>query len=137
MWVKRTPDEIAKSVANAKSDALMHGLMIGGMAWAIATAVLSSGWLVSLRLGIAVQQGDGSNFWRRLPISALISLPFAAIAFWYERRKAIAKDMRRTICLKCELIGEFSAGSTCPCGGEIVQTKSVKWIENDKDWKHA
>lgn len=133
MWIKRTEDEVARSIANAKSDAFVHGLIIGGGAWVLMTAMIAGGWLVSFSLGIAIQRGGDGDFWQRIPRSALMTLPVAAFAFWYERRKALRKELGRTICLQCDTVGEANVGRQCACGGEFVSRGNVKWIEEQKE----
>ena len=129
MWVNRTSEEIAKSYWNAKIDALTHGLLIGIAAWVVSTAMLASGWLISPTLGIAVEQGAGGDFWKRIPMCAFGTLPFAIFAFWYERRKALKRIISQTICIQCDSIGSNNASSICSCGGIFVESNSMKWVE--------
>jgi hypothetical protein len=133
MWIKRTEDEVAKSIANAKSDAFVNGLLIGVAVWGLMTVMIAGGWLVNFSLGIVIQSGGNGDFWQRIPRSSLMTLPLAAFAFWYERRKALRKELDRTICVQCDAVGEANFGKQCACGGKFVSRSSVKWIEGPKE----
>lgn len=107
----------------------MHGLQVAAMAWILSALILSGGWVVSFRSGIAVQNGTAGSLWTRLPVFALVTFPFAFIAFRYERKKARRKAELRNICPKCDTAGDGNVGSPCKCGGAFVPLSTVKWVE--------
>jgi hypothetical protein len=129
MWVPRNPDEVTKWNQAAEQEARSEGLMIGIGTWVVATPVLSAGWIVSFHAGIALPGGFSGTFWSRLPVFALVTLPFAFVAFSYERKKALKKALDRTICPKCDLAGDCNAGAVCACGGAFIAQSAMKWVE--------
>jgi len=129
MWIQRTPEEETRWRISAERDARSHGTMIGVLAWAIAVTCLSFGWVVSFSTGVAVQRSYGGIFWMRLLIFGVITSPIIFIARHVERRKALEKDLARTICPKCDIAAESNAGATCQCGGAFVPASTVKWVE--------
>src|SRR5437870_1733476 len=131
MWVQMTPEEAAKWTKRAEKEARSHGLTVGAGAWVLATLVLSGGWIVSFRQGVAVQRSFFGTFWTRLPVFALLTLPFAYIAFRSERKKALREALGRTICPKCDIVGERNAGAACECGGLFLPHSTMKWVEQD------
>lgn len=121
MWIQRTPEEEAKWRASAEKDARSHGLMIGLFGWGIAVILLfARGWGVNFY---------GGTFWMRLLIFGVIGSPVIFIARRVESRKALRKDLARTICPKCDTAAEGNAGATCQCGGAFVPASSVRWVE--------
>jgi len=129
MWVQRTSEEGAQWKANAEKDARSHGLMIGLWGWAGAVILLSAGWIVSFSTGMATQRNFGGTFWMRLLIFGIIGSPIIFIARRVESRKALRKDMDRTICPKCDTAAERNAGTACHCGGTFVSASTVRWVE--------
>ena len=136
MWVQRTPEELTKWNQSTEKQARSGGLQIGVAAWIIAALILSSGWIVSLRGGTAVQGSWGGTFWTRLPIFAVVTLPIVFIASRYERRKSLRKAASQTICPKCDTSGQGNAGAVCQCGGSFVPQSTMKWVE-DAEHEHA
>ena len=136
MWVQRTPEEMSKWKASTEQKARTDGLQIGIGAWVVASLVLSAGWVMSFRSGVAVQGSWGGTFWTRLPIFAVVTLPIVFVAARYERRKSVRKAASRTICPKCDTAGESNAGTACECGGSFVPQSSMKWVE-DEEREHA
>ena len=132
MWIERTPEEIAKWQDATAREARSHGRLIGGMVWILVSVLFAGGWFVSFRAGYAVQQSNSGSFWWRLPIIALVALPFAWFVYRYESKKELAKIKRRTICPKCDTAGESDAGAPCQCGGTIVSQSMVKWVEEQE-----
>ena len=129
MWIQRTPEEEAKWRASAEKDARSHGLMIGLLGWGIAVVLVSAGWFVSFSGGMAVQRSYGGSFWMRLLIFGVIASPIIFIARRVESRKALRKDLARTICPKCDTAAEGNAGASCQCGGAFVPASTVRWVE--------
>jgi hypothetical protein len=80
MWVQRTPAEVTKWSQATEKQARSDGLQIGIGAWVIAALVLSAGWVVSFRTGIAVQGSFAGTFLTRLPVFALVTSPIVFIA---------------------------------------------------------
>jgi hypothetical protein len=130
MWIPRTPDEETKWRAAAEKSARSHGLTIGLAAWGIAVLVLSSGWFVSFSSGLAIERNYGGSFWTRLLFFGLIGSPIVYFVWRIESRKALRKDLARTICPKCDTAAEDNAGTDCECGGTFVSAGSVRWVEN-------
>src|SRR4051794_6094290 len=100
MWVQRTPEEEAQWKATAEKDARSHGFMIGLLGWAGALILVSFGWVVSFSTGMAVQRSYGGTFWTRFLIFGVLGSPIIFIARRVESRKALRKDLARTICPK-------------------------------------
>jgi uncharacterized membrane protein len=129
MWIQRTPEEEAKWRASAEKDARSHGLMIGLLGWAGAVILVSAGWFVSFSTGMAVQRSHSGSFWIRLLIYGVVASPIIFIARRVESRKALRKDLARTICPKCDTAAENNAGAACQCGGAFVPASTVRWVE--------
>jgi hypothetical protein len=129
MWIQRTPEEETQWRASAEKDARSHGLMIGLLGWGGAVVLLSAGWEVSFSAGIAVQRSYGGTFWMRLLIFGIVGSPIIFIARRVESRKALRKDLARTICPKCDTAAEGNTGAICRCGGAFVPASTVKWVE--------
>jgi hypothetical protein len=129
MWIERAPEEEAKWRATAEKTARSHGLMIGLLGWGGAVILVSAGWVASFSTGMAVQRNYGGTFWMRLLIFGVIGSPIIFIARRVEMRKALRKDLARTICPKCDTAAEGNAGATCQCGGAFVPMSTVKWVE--------
>ena len=133
MWIQRTADEVAKWNQAAERKARSDGLQIGIMAWLGATVLLSAGWIVSFRTGVAIERNFGGTFWTRLPIFAVVTLPIVFIASRYERKKALRKEADRTICPKCDTAAVSNAGAACGCGGTYVPQSTMKWVEEKEE----
>ena len=129
VWVHRTPEEEAQWRARAEEGARSLGLMIGLLGWAGAVILASFGWVVSFSTGLAVQRSYGGTFWTRLLVFAMLGSPIIFIARRVESRKALRKDLARTICPKCDTAAEGNAGSACQCGGAFVPASTVRWVE--------
>jgi len=131
MWIQRTPEEVAKWQKSAESEACSHGRFIGGIVWLLVAVCLAGGWFffLSSGTGIVGQREVTGSFWLRLPIYGLVAAPFAYFVFRYERKKELAKILRRTICPKCDTPAESNIGATCKCGGSFVPSSTMKWVE--------
>ncbi|PWU09483.1 MAG: hypothetical protein C5B50_27280 [Verrucomicrobia bacterium] len=129
MWVQRTPEEEAQWRANAERGARTHGLVIGLLAWGFGVILLSAGWLVDFKTGLALQRSYGGTFWLRLLIFGVIGSPVIFIVRRVEGRKALRKSLARTICPKCDTAAEGNAGAACQCGGAFVPASTVRWVE--------
>jgi hypothetical protein len=129
MWVQRTPEEIAKWRSSAEKEARSTGLTIGLIGWGLAVILLSAGWVVSFRGGMAVQRNFGGTFWTRLPIFALLASPVIFIARRVESRKSLKSAELRTVCITCDSVGENNASAACNCGGTFVPSSTVRWVE--------
>lgn len=129
MWVKRTPEEIAKWQEGMVRQARTDGLLIGIVAWVLGALVLSGGWVVSFGAGFAVQRNFGGTFWTRLPIFAVICAPIVFLARRVESRRAMRSAGVRTICPQCDTAAESNAGAACQCGGTFVLSSTMKWVE--------
>jgi hypothetical protein len=129
MWIQRTPEEQTQWRANAERDARSHGLMIGLLGWTGAVILLSFGWVVSFSTGMAVQRSYSGPFWMRLLVFAVVGSPIIFIARRVESRKALRKDLARTICPKCDTAAEGNGGVGCECGGAFVPASTVRWVE--------
>jgi hypothetical protein len=129
MWVKRTQEEEARWRIAAEKGARSHGLMIGLLGWGGAVILLSAGWIVSFSSGVAVERNYGGTFWTRLLVFGLLGSPIIFIARRVEGRKALRKDLARTICPKCDTAAEGNAEAACQCGGAYVLASTVKWVE--------
>jgi len=134
MWIQRTSEEIAKWHKATEREACSHGRLMAGIIWALFSISAAGGWLVFISgtTGAALQRAVNGGFWLRLPIFALITLPFAYWIFRRERRKERAKILSRTVCPECDITGEGNAGTICKCGGAFVSSNTVKWIEKSK-----
>jgi len=130
MWIERTPTEVAKWHEATQRDARSHGRFIAGIVWVLVSAFVAGGWFVSFRAGVASQQSQPGNFWIRLPLVALIALPFAWFVFRTESRKEMEKLDRATICPKCDTASDTNPGAPCQCGGQFVPQSSLKWIDD-------
>ena len=131
MWIQRTPEESAKWQKAAESDARSNGRLVGGLVWVASSVVAAGGWYFFLSggAGVVVQKDVGGSFWVRLPLFGLLAAPFAYLVFRYESRKALRKNLARTICPACDTGSEANAGATCQCGGTFVSASAVKWVE--------
>src|SRR5215510_3502587 len=129
MWVERTPEEVEKWHEAARREARSHGRLIAGIAWVAISILMAGGWFVSFRGGFAAQQGQSGSFWIRLPVIALIALPFAWFIFRRESKNELESISRRTICPKCDTAAEGNAGASCPCGSSFTSQSTVKWVE--------
>src|ERR1041385_3949883 len=129
MWVQRTPEEVAKWHTATEREARSHGRLMGGAVWALVSVLGAGGWVVSFSAGFAAQRSTPGTFWWRLPIVAILALPFAWFVFRRESKKELAQITRRTICSKCDTAGESNAGTSCQCGGVFVSHSTMKWVE--------
>jgi hypothetical protein len=131
MWVARTPEEVAKWESASAREARTQGLLTAGGLWLILTPILAGGWIAGARMGVVAQDSAAAgSFWSRLPIFAVVDLPFAYWLFRHERRKQIARSREMTICPKCDTAGEGNAGEACNCGGSFVLQSSVRWVDD-------
>ena len=131
MWIQRTPEEIARWQKASDSEACSHGRLIGGIVWLLVAVSSAGGWFFFLSGGASIlsQRDVSGGFWLRLPIFGLVAAPFAYFVFRYERKKELAKIVRRTICPQCDTTAENNAGAPCKCGGSFVPTRTMKWVE--------
>ena len=129
MWIKRTPEEVAKWHEVTARDARSHGRLIGGMVWVLVSLFGACGWFVSLSAGFAMQRSVAGSFWVRLLVIGVIVFPFAYWVFRRERRSELQKLTRRTICPKCDASSESNDGTACECGGAFVPQSTMKWID--------
>jgi hypothetical protein len=131
MWVQRTPEEVANWRSAARKRGRLDGLMIGVMAWIIAVMVLSAGWFVDFKTGVMVENKYPGTFWTRVPILALVASPLIFIAGRFGAKRELRNEEHRTLCPKCETVGNDNAGTTCDCGGAFVLTRELKWVEDN------
>ena len=131
MWIHRTPEEVARWQKASEGEACSHGRLIGGIVWLLVAVSSAGGWFFFLSGGASIvsQRVVSGGFCLRLPIFGLVAAPFAYFVFRYERKKELAKIMRRTICPQCDTTAENNAGAPCKCGGSFVPTRTMKWVE--------
>jgi hypothetical protein len=130
MWVQRTPEEVANWQSTASKRGRSDGLTIGAMAWIIVVVILSAGWIVDFKTGVVVEYRYPGTFWTRLPILALVGSPIIFIAARFGAKRALRNEEHRTLCPKCEMMGNDNAGATCECGGAFVLARELKWVED-------
>jgi hypothetical protein len=68
MWIKRTPDEVAKWHETSAQEARAHGRLIGGMIWVLGSFFAAGGWYVGFQSGVFIQFNRGGTYWGRLVI---------------------------------------------------------------------
>lgn len=128
MWVKRTLEEEARWHEITRRDARSHGLGIAGFVWVMISLFAAAGVLYT-RAGFMIQRSLFGSFWVRLPIFAVLAIPFCYWIYRSEMRKELAKANRRTICPNCDIGGNFDPGETCQCGESFVPQSTMKWVK--------
>jgi len=130
MWVPRTSEEVNNWHAATKREARTHGLLMAGLVWAGITALLAGGWIAGGRAGVIAQNGvAGGTFWTRVPIFAVLAVPFAFWLFRRESRRELERAANMTICPQCDTAGELNTGAACDCGGTFVLQSTVRWVD--------
>src|SRR5258705_11839093 len=99
MWIKRTPDEVAKWHETSAREARAHGRLIGGMIWVLGSLFAAGGWYVGFQSGVLIQFNRGGTYWGRLVLSSLALFP---ISYWWYRRETNGE------------LGKTNAGTVCP-----------------------
>jgi hypothetical protein len=127
MWIERTAEEVTKWNTVAQREARRHGLLMGASVGFFVSVLASCGWFFSMQ-GVVQHSVTGSVL-VRLPIFAVLVLPFSVWIYRRESHKEMTKASRRTICPKCDTAGEGNAGATCQCGGVFVPQSTMKWVE--------
>jgi len=133
VWVKKTTEEVAAYLEKERKDARFYALLLAAFVWVLVTAALSGGWIFSLRAGFMVQRSASGSFWTRLPIMAVVALPFSIWLYRRDRRAQLEKSASTTVCTTCDSISEGNAGSVCACGGPFVLRSTVKWVDDEAE----
>jgi hypothetical protein len=129
VWVRRTPDEVARWHEITRQHARQHGLAIAGFVW-ILTTMLGVGGVFYTRAGLLVRSSVVGGFWMRLLVFAVVALLISYWVYRSEIRKEIGGALRRTICPECGKGGEEPIGTNCDCGHARVPQSTMKWVED-------
>jgi hypothetical protein len=129
VWVRRTPDEVARWHEITRQHARLHGLTIAGFVW-ILTTMLGVGGVFYTRAGLLLRSSVVGGFWTRLLVFAMAALLMSYWVYRSEIRKEIGGPLRRTICPSCGKGGEKPIGTNCDCGQALVPQSTMKWVED-------
>jgi hypothetical protein len=114
MWIKKSPREL-------KSDSCRRSVKV---CLAAAAAVL----LTAFAAGMAPSGLHFSAKWR---IAAGVAAGVVVLAWWQRRRWQRVRS-NVIVCEKCNAIrtSEDPSDSVCPCGGQFIPLKQMKWMES-------
>ncbi len=96
---------------------------------------LSFTFLASAVPGYSEMRGElfvpFGEFVRRLPHTALLTLPFLVFYWWHEiRLSRHGSADEPVVCALCNSTRQGRAGQLCPCGGVLKPLEEMKWVED-------
>jgi hypothetical protein len=135
MWVRRTPEEVARWDAITRREAHRNGLGMAILVWVTVPLLAAGGWYYT-RAGV-IQHGVAGSFASRWSIFAVLVAPFCYWIYRREKGNEVAKAYRRTICPECDIAADGNAGAICQCGDTFVAQREMKWVEQGPVRGHA
>ena len=128
MWVRKTPEEVARWDDRTRRSARRHGLAFAGAVLVVGTVISAAG-LRFTRMGVILREVAG-GFWTRLLFAAGIMAPLSYWIYGHEMENELAKAHLATICPTCDVAGDGNAGEPCGCGDVFVPLREMKWVED-------
>lgn len=119
MWVKRTPEELARMETQRRRKRVQWACVAAVIAL-LAVTFTQSRWRSQRQLWLVSSEDIPGHLVFAIPISLLMGV----FGYWLDLGRS-----RRTVmvCPKCEATKHADTERVCPCGGTFEDMETMKW----------